>query len=145
VGQTALAVLNFVFGGFNALGVLGMVAVMALFNAAKDTISSDDQRKVAEAWEQIGMGVFYLILFLMAVTSFLLIASGVGYLKQKKVLGRGFGNAYGILSIVYAVMWGLLVSADAGGGFNIGTIISLVYPVLTLALLNGTFKHDFVR
>jgi hypothetical protein len=91
------------------------------------------------------MGVFYLILFLMAVTSFLLIASGVGYLKQKKVLGRGFGNAYGILSIVYAVMWGLLVSADAGGGFNIGTIISLVYPVLTLALLNGTFKHDFVR
>ena len=32
-----------------------------------------------------------------------------------------------------------------GGGFNIGTIIGLVYPLLTLALLNTTFKDDFVR
>ena len=57
----------------------------------------------------------------------------------------GLGNAYAILAIVSSVVSGLVVSAEAGGGFNIGTIVGLVYPVLTLALLNTTFKEDFIR
>jgi hypothetical protein len=147
-GLTALAVLNFVFGGFNALGFLGMAAIMALMGVAADAAGeSGDEgaQEVAKAWEELGMGLFYFILMLLAVQAFLLIASGVGYLKQKKVLGRGLGNAYAILAIVSSVVSGLVVSAEAGGGFNIGTIVGLVYPVLTLALLNTTFKEDFIR
>jgi hypothetical protein len=37
------------------------------------------------------------------------------------------------------------VTSDAGGGFNLGTILGLVYPVITLFLLNTTFKEDFVN
>ena len=91
------------------------------------------------------MPLFYFMLAGMAVGAFLLIASGVGYLKQKKVLGRGFGNTYAVLSIATALVGASLVSEKAGGGFTIGTIVGLIYPVLTLILLNGTFKHDFIR
>jgi hypothetical protein len=121
---------------------------MALMGVAADAAGesgNEGGQEVAKAWEELGMGLFYFILLLLAVQAFLLIASGVGYLKQKKVLGRGLGNAYAILAIVSSVVSGLVVSAEAGGGFNIGTIIGLVYPVLTLALLNTTFKEDFTR
>ncbi len=147
-GLTALAVLNFVFGGVNALLFLGMAAVMAVIGAAANEAGESDNEganEMAKAWETVGVGLFYFILVLLAVTAFLLIASGVGYLQQKKVLGRGLGNAYAILSILYALVYGMAVTVEAGGGFNIGTIIGLVYPLLTLALLNTTFKHDFTR
>lgn len=148
-GLTALAVINFVFGGFGALGSLGMLAIMAFINVAAQSADNEGaneaQREMAKAWEEIGMGFFYLILLLGAVSAMLLIASGVGYLQQKKFLGRTLGNAYAVISIASSLLMGVMITSDAGGGFNIGTIIGLVYPVLTLILLNGTFKEDFVR
>lgn len=148
-GLTALAVLNFVFGGFGILGSLGMLAIMAFVNAAaksgENEGASEAQQEMAKAWEQIGLGVFYAILLLGAVSAILLIVSGVGYLQQKKFLGRTLGNAYALVSIGSSLIMGVVVTGQAGGGFNIGTIIGLVYPVLTLILLNGTFKEDFVR
>lgn len=147
-GLTALAVINFVFGGFGILGSLGMFALMALLDKAAKSgegEAAEAQRKMAEAWEQVGIGFFYAMLALGTVTAVLLIASGVGYLQQKRFLGRTLGNSYALLSIASSVAMGLMVSAEAGGGFNIGTIIGLVYPVLTLILINGTFKEDFTR
>jgi len=32
-----------------------------------------------------------------------------------------------------------------GGGFNLGTVIGLIYPVLTLILVNTTFREDLVN
>lgn len=147
-GLTALAVLNFIFGGFNALGALGLIAVLAIINVAADQASGDGDeamQQMADAWREIGLGVFYVMLLLTVANAFLLIASGVGYLKQKRVLGRMFGSTYGILAVVSAVVSGLVVGEEAGGGFNIGTIIGLIYPVLTLLLLNTTFKEDLTR
>lgn len=143
-GLTALAVINFVFGGFSALGALGMAALLALMGTVADS-GDEHAKEMAKAWEEMGMGLFYFLLAMMAVSAFLLIASGVGYLQQKKVLGRSLGNGYAALAILSSLLMGLMVSDKAGGGFNIGTIIGLIYPVLTLILLNGTFKHDFVR
>jgi hypothetical protein len=148
-GLTALAVINFVFGGLGVLGSLGMLALMAFLDAAaksgENEEAADAQRQMAEAWEKIGLGVFYAMLIVGAVSAILLIVSGIGYLQQKKFLGRTLGNAYAVLSIASSLAMGMIVTADAGGGFNIGTIIGLVYPVLTLFLLNSTFKEDFVR
>jgi hypothetical protein len=39
----------------------------------------------------------------------------------------------------------MAVTGEVGGGFNTGTILDLVYALLTLVLLNTTFKHDFTR
>lgn len=145
-GLTALAVLNFVFGGMGALGVLAMAAVFALMGAVTASAESEEaQQKMAEAWEQIGKSWFLGFIALSAVSAALMIASGVGYLQQKRFLGRTLGNAYALLSIASSIGVALMLPADAGGGFNIPTMIGLIYPGLTLALLNTTFKEDFVR
>jgi hypothetical protein len=122
-----------------------MNVVVDKTNDATGDANSQGRDEVVKAWQEIGMPLFYIMLIAMAVSAILLIASGVGYLQQKKVLGRGCGNTYAIVSIVVSVAMGVMVTEKAGGGFNIGTIIGLIYPVLTLILLNGTFKHDFVR
>jgi len=48
------------------------------------------------------------------------------------------GSVYGILGIV-----GTLVAFIATKQFGIDSIVGLIYPVLTLALLNTGFKDDF--
>jgi len=144
-GLTALAVLNFIGGGLSILGLLVMFGTMALLNAIEGNAEVDEaKRAMAKAWEQIGVGVFYAMLALSAVTAILLILSGIGYLRQKKFLGRTLGNVYAVLSIGSSLVTGMVITTQAGGGFNIGTILGLIYPVLTLILLNGTFKEDFV-
>ncbi len=146
-GLTALAVLNFVFGGFNGLGVLGLLAVLALVTGAQAAGDSgaEGAKKISEALKDMPMGVFYFALALAVVNTILLIASGVGYIQQKKFLGRTLGNCYGGLAVIAALVSGLMLKPEAGGGFGIGAIIGLIYPVLTLILLNSTFKEDFVR
>lgn len=145
-GLTALAVLNFVFGGFSALGILAMVAILAILNSVDGGAEMDEAKKeMAKAWQEIGIGVFYAMMVIGALSAVLMIVSGIGYLKQKKFLGRTLGNVYAVLSIVSSIITGMMVSAQAGGGFNIGTIVGLIYPVLTLILLNSTFKEDFVH
>jgi len=37
-----------------------------------------------------------------------------------------------------------MTPADAGGGFNLLRMIGLIYPIVTLILINTTFKEDFV-
>ena len=130
-GLTALAVLNFVFGG---LGVLALLAVFALLGAANEMTDG----AVSDA---PGAGAIYFSLVLGLISVTLLITSGVGYLGQKKFLGRTLGNSYAAVSIGNTIVGLVLLSA----GFGFGTIIGLVYPVLTLVLLNTTFKDDFVN
>ncbi len=125
-GLTALAVLNFVFGG---LGVIGLLALFALLSAADTLI---------RVRELPGAGTVYFLLFLSAVSVALLITSGVGYIGQKRILGKCLGNAYGVLGVVSTVL-GMALVGDVG----VGNILGLIYPVVTLALLNSTFKNDF--
>ncbi len=133
-GLTALAVLNFVFGG---LGVLALLALFALLSAANEGLKAAG----ASIHEAPGAGAVYLSLLLGAVRMILLIASGVGYLGQKKFLGRTLGNVYAILGIAgFAIDLAMLHS-----GVGLFAIIGLVYPVLTLILLNTTFKDDLVN
>ena len=146
-GLTALAVINFIFGGLNALSVLGLVAALALVGVVESTSGEGDDgfREVAKAFEEIGLGYLYLILAISLVEAILLVVSGVGYLKQKRFLGRKLGNTYGILAIAGGLLGAFTISAEAGGGLSMGTIAGLIYPALTLILLNGTFKEDFIN
>ncbi len=142
-GLTALAVINFVFGGFGCLGVAGMFVMLALINGSIGDDSNEQQKEMAAAWKEAGMGVFYAMVAWTAVSSGLLIASGVGYLKQHPFWGRTLGNVYSLLSVVLSVVFAMVLKESVGGGFNLGTIVGLIYPVLTLVLLNTTFKADF--
>ena len=142
-GLTALAVINFVIFGFSFLGLFSMIAMYAgLFPTDQMT---EEQRAPIEAFQNMGTLLFTFIMAVSLITNVLLLLSGIGYLKQKKFMGWILGNVYGIVSIVNSLISGLLFTSEMGGGFNIGTIIGLIYPVLTLILLNTTFKDDLVN
>ncbi len=144
-GLTALAVINFIFSG---LGLIGLILMAGLF-ALRGKILTDDmleiQKAQIEAFQNMGLPVFIFIFILSLVSSVLLLLAGIGYLKQKKFLGRNIGNLYAIIMIIRSVVSAIMFPAKLGGGFTFGTIIGLIYPVLTLILLNTTFKEDLTN
>ena len=144
-GLTALAVINFIFSGWGFIGLIGLAALFAFIGKIPTDNMEEAQRAQIEAFQNMGLPVFIFIFVLSLVSSVLLLLAGIGYLKQKKFLGRTIGNLYAVVSIIHTVVSGILFSADLGGGFNFATIINLIYPVLTLILLNTTFKEDLTN
>ena len=141
-GLTALAVINFVFCGGQLLGILGWIVIFAL-STMKIENMNEQQRTQWEAMQNMSRPLLIGLIVMSAILGILLLLSGIGYLKQKKLLGRTLGNAYAILAIAVGIVSAVLMQPGVGGGFHIGTIIGLIYPVLTLILLNTIFKEDF--
>ena len=134
-GLTALAVLNFVFFGFVAVGAQALWARYSLVPSTPDVAIT------AYSLTQQDGPMILIAAILMLVSMTLLIVSGIGYIGQKKILGQRVGSIYGMIGIAGTV----LVLLVAKTGFGIETIIGLTYPILTLVLLNTTFKDDFVN
>jgi hypothetical protein len=145
-GLTALAVLNFIGGGFGLLSALGTAAALLVINTMRDDPEVQNARhEMAKAVKEFGMGLFFALLAMSLLTSVLQIVAGIGYMSQKRGLGRGVGNAYALLAIavnIATLVW--LVNTPLGE-FNLFTLVMLIYPVVTLFLLNVTFKEDFVH
>ena len=144
-GLTALAVLNFVFAGFGFLSLFGLIAFFFLIGMIPTEGMGEQESAQIEALQKIGLPLLIVTVGLSLISSVLLLTSGIGYIKQKKFLGRILGSGHGILTIISSIITGLLFGSELGGGFNIGTIINLIYPVLTLILLNTTFKDDLIN
>ena len=146
-GLTALAVFNFIFSGVNLLGLLGWVVILFVIIGIIPTEQMNEIQKTQfEAFEKLGIPMFIFIFVLSVVSAVLLLLSGIGYLKQKKVMGRLLGNLYAVINIISSIISGILITdPNIGGGFNLGTILGLIYPVLTLILLNATFKEDLTN
>jgi len=144
-GLTALAVINFIFSGWGIIGLLGLAAFFAFIGKIPTDDMQETQKAQIEAFQNLGLPVFIFIFTLSFISSVLLLLSGIGYLKQKKFLGRFLGNTYAVITIVSSVISGILFAPELGGGFNIMTIVGLIYPVLTLILLNTTFKEDLTN
>ena len=104
----------------------------------------EQARKVLTAWGELGYGVLAGWVAAMAALTVLLLVSGIGYLKQKKFLGRKLGNTYAVLSIATTVLELAILPDVITGGQTIMVVVALLYPILTLFLLNTTFKEDFV-
>ena len=134
-GLTALAVLNFVFVGFVAVGAQALWARYSLVPSTPDVAIT------AYSLTQQDGPMILIAAILMLVSMTLLIVSAIGYIGQKKILGQRVGSIYGMIGIAGTV----LVLLVAKTGFGIETIIGLTYPILTLVLLNTTFKDDFVN
>ena len=144
-GLTALAVINFVFTGFSLISILGLAAITALIGMVPTDKMEPAQKAQIEALQSIGTGVYLIILVLTLISAVLLLLSGIGYLKQKKVMGWCLGNTYAVISIVGSTVMSFYFPTELGGGFSIGRIIDLIYPILTLVLLNTTFKDDLTN
>lgn len=146
-GLTALAVFNFIFSGVNLLGLLGWVVILFVIIGIIPTEQMNEIQKTQfEAFENLGIPMFIFIFVLSVVSAVLLLLSGIGYLKQKKVMGRLLGNIYAAINIISSIISGILITdPEIGGGFSLMTIAGLIYPVLTLILINTTFKDDLTN
>jgi hypothetical protein len=144
-GLTALAVINFVFVGFSLLSLAGLAVFFTLADKMPTGQRQETQRAQIEALQNMGTPILILMFGLTLLSGVLLLLSGIGYLRQKKVLGRTVGNVYAILAVLGSMVSVFLFRTELGGGFHIGTIIGLIYPVLTLVLLNTTFKDDLAN
>lgn len=144
-GLTALAVINFIFAALGLLGIISMIALAVIFQTAE--VSDEATAEIKKAFEEAGisLGFFIFIMVIQVVVTILLFLSGLGYLKQKKFLGRTLGNTYALIAIASSLLTALVLPLKGGGGFNLNCIINLIYPVLTLFLLNTTFKEDFTE
>jgi len=119
-GLTALAVLNFVFGGLGLIGMIVFVAGISIL-------------------ERLGISVPILwVHFLLGlVAAAMLIVSGVGYLKMSKATGYSMGMVYALVAIVNNILGAVAIQ------FSVFVFIGLAYPVLTIILLNTAFKKCF--
>lgn len=178
-GLTALAVLNFVFAGFNllinVLGTIGLLIALSLVSAEgaedaqaqegesqatkteacsseeperQEEAPKDVKEAMAKAWRESGIGIWvlYVSLALYVCIVTLQITSGVGYLKQSRLWGRWIGTAYACVSIGTTVFGLSMQPKDMpGGGLTLCLLAFDLYPLLTLILLNTTFKEDLVR
>ncbi|MEO0478877.1 MAG: hypothetical protein AAF196_05300 [Planctomycetota bacterium] len=147
-GLTAIAVINFIWSAGSALYTVSLALLILALGQVSEEIEQgfeDEQQREMLEFFRDNMGLLYGLTAIAAATTILLIASGVGYLQQKKFLGRTLGIGYAVLSIAGTLLPAAMTPADAGGGFNLESIVFLVYPALTLILLNSTFKHDFIR
>jgi hypothetical protein len=142
-GLTALAVINFVMAGFNAIGILGLVVVMTMGDALKQSATSAEDRAVFEALQHVGGATWGIIILANVISGALVIIAGIGYLKMRR-WARMLGNLYAVFEISAEVGKLLLLPTEIGG-FGIGTLIGLVYPVLTLIFINLTFKDDLTN
>jgi hypothetical protein len=134
-GLTAMAVLNFVFGGLGAIGALLAFGGLSLIREAI-------QRAEAEGVKYDGQSLTaaYVVIAATGLCALLLIISGVGYLKQSRFSGRTLGNLYGLVSI-----GGTVFGAVSGGGIGAFSVLFLVYPLLTLILINSAFKANLTN
>ena len=134
-GLTALAVLNFVFGGIGAIAALIGFGGLALIKEAIETAKEHGGTYTGQS-----LSMAYVAVALTGLGALLLIVSGVGYIKQSKFAGRTLGTVYALISL-----GGTALSWATGGGVGVVGIIFCVYPLLTLILLNSSFKNDFTN
>jgi len=133
-GLTVLAVINFVCGGCGALGLLAMIAGVAMLKSSGYQFSDP---KAQAAMQQIAHWL-PLLLGVSIVSMLLLVISGFGFLKQRRVQGRYLGSAYGIFRLVMAYVNVAIIHQP----FGIAAFIGLIYPLLVLILVNTTFRND---
>jgi hypothetical protein len=141
-GLTALAVINFIFAGFQVLSVIGLTFSMTMMDKLPMDGMTEAQKARIVAFQNIDSSTIAIMIGISIISFLLLLLSGIGYMKQKKFLGRMVGNIYAFFGIISVFISILLLPKEIGGGFGISSIIGLIYPTLTLILLDTAFKND---
>lgn len=143
-GLTALAVMNFIFGAFGVLQILALAAMAAAYFAAPEGTRMELKEGV-EVVRQIGVPAVIAFLSLASVAAILEVLAGFGYLRQKRFLGRVLGNAFALASITANVILVVASRGIEGMGVTLGALLGVLYPLLTLLLVNTTFREDLVN
>ena len=131
-GLTALAVLNFVVAFWTLLvGVISLFMLTGAIQPKKGQVFPPET-----------------ILAVTSAFSFLdvplLITAGVGYLKVMRILGRHLGSVEAVLGLCF---FGFLTghALNVGAPLQFSALKYLVYPGITLVLLNVVFRENLTE
>ena len=149
-GLTALAIVNFIFGAMMILNGFGRLMLLLIIHRVESATPAELEenpvlKQLLEMKDMIAeMGVEPSPTLVLAIGLGLLawcigIVAGIGYLRMKQVMGRTLGNVFAITAMVSA---SLVISVAS---FGILVVLEFVYPLMTLFLLNRTFKENLVR
>lgn len=124
-----MAVINFVIAGVLGLGLLALLIILA---------GAGEQPK------GVTQSYLYVRAFFLVGDVALLVIAGVGYLRMRRVMGRWLGSAEAIYSLVF---FGYVLAFTLGEGhpFMFSTLQQLIYPGITLVLLNWVFRENLVN
>jgi hypothetical protein len=141
---TTLAVINFIIA-FVYIVAIGLTAVSLAFidNIPLDNLGEAQTARI-EAMGQLSAGEYAFMLGPTIIAAILLLLAGIGYLKQKKVLGWAMGNAYAAVMILSTIISPFILPPALKGGI-VSIIIALAYPIITLALINFVYKKNLVN
>ena len=140
-GLTALAVINFIFGGLGLMGSGFSTLSRSMIGNISLTSLPEAQRAQIEALLRIDPALYAIMIVMGIISALLLILSGIGYLKQQRILGRIIGNIYGFYGIVSVIVSYLIMPKELLGS-GIMSVLQIIYPTLTLILLDTAFKND---
>ena len=150
-GLTALAIINFVYAGLVGLSLISIIimglngdAMIALMEKGleNDPDAEQNLNTIRTYVEAVSDPVNLTIGILLGVAvGGLLIISGLGYLKQQRFRGRTLGNIFAILMLASLAFSLYRLKIE----FGILNMLDIIYPALTLFLVNVTFKDDLVK
>lgn len=144
-GLTALAIINFLWAMPQLFGVLWMGLFYFGSGWLREHLSGPEIGEVIEAMNSLPTAAKVFDLASTSAVAALLLLSGIGYLKQRKILGRALGNAYAALHLLSAVLGLTVLSHGPDDGFDVGTMIAVAYPLVTLYFVNVVFREDLVH
>ncbi len=121
-GLTVLATLNIVFSALNLLCYVGFCAALAK-NPKPSELTAEELNDLND----------FLVGGFIGTT--LSIIAAVGYLREQR-MGRWMGNAYAVVVILFALI--LLSSTGVA-------LLQLIYPIVTLILINGRYKARLIK
>lgn len=149
---TVFGILNIVFAGFGVVGILIILATIAMVSGSGNAIGNDHISKVMRD-SPAYMTWIKLTVPLSMISCVMLLTAGIGLLRMKS-WGRHLSIGYGIYAIVFGII-GMIVSffffllpliesasrltgPESGGAIGgavgglIGGALGLVYPALLI-------------
>ncbi len=139
-GLSILAVLNLAFGLFAVL--TGILLVVGLRVHADPSAAPEGiEPQLLEKFQALPDWFMYMEIGASMGKAATLIASGIGYLGQSRILGRWVATLYAVISITES----LVAVFGLGGAFDWRTTLGLAYPTLTLIMVHSVFKDDLVK
>lgn len=125
--MTVLSIINFVFGGAQAIGVLFSLASLGFTVNVQGVETEPDAAAIV------------IIALINCAVAAALIISGIGCLNVQPKAGRRASNIYvALVAIRFFIQ--LTVVRSQEWSFNMFTIIGLLYPLLVLFFVNVVFR-----
>ena len=141
---TALAVINFILAFlYIIMNGLAVLTFAFIDNVPLGNLSEAQAARI-EAMKQLSTGEIVFMFGPSVIAGILLVLAGIGYLKQRKVLGWVMGNIYAAVMILQSIISPFLLAPALRGG-AVALTISLAYPVITLILINLVYKKNLVK